>query len=146
MPLRKTHRKILTCTIGYILSVAFSPDGQSVLSAANDKTLLVRDVTTGRILHRFEGYVGSVLSVAFSPDGQSILARSGDNVLILWDVETGDIRRRFEGPRGCYALSRLKIIKYLRRSEQINPLPRMQDSMKIGKCLISKALSRSILI
>jgi WD40 repeat protein len=65
--------------------VAFTPDGQSILTGSVDKTakLWSRD---GRLLQTFTGHQASVTSVAFAPDGQSILTGSDDKTAKLWDL------------------------------------------------------------
>jgi outer membrane protein assembly factor BamB len=78
-------------------SVAFNPDGKTVLSGLQDGTLILWDMATGEPLRRFERHAGSVSSVAFSPDGRTALSGSFDRKLILWDVETGREIHRFEG-------------------------------------------------
>jgi WD40 repeat protein/DNA-binding SARP family transcriptional activator len=83
--------------LGWVNSVAFSPDGEAVLSGSADKTVVLWDVSTGEIIRRFEGHTAAVNSVAFSPDGQAVLSGSADTTLILWDIATGEIIRRFEG-------------------------------------------------
>jgi WD40 repeat protein len=78
---------------GYVNSVVFAPDGQTVLFAAYD-TLLFSDVQTGNTLHTFElhaAYGYFVVYFAFTPDGQTILAGTNDGTLRRWDVTTGDL-------------------------------------------------------
>ncbi len=79
-----------------ILSVTFSPDGTQILSGGYDGKIILWDIATGDIIHRFEEHSLTVYSVAFSPDGTQILSGSLDNQLILWDVETGNIIHRLE--------------------------------------------------
>jgi WD40 repeat protein len=88
-----------------ISSVAFSPDGRTVLSGG--ETLKLWDVTTGNGIREFAlesadaGIVDDLLGqrgppiwvVAFSPNGST--ACSGGKFLLLWDTETGTIKRRF---------------------------------------------------
>ena len=90
---------------GSVNSVAFSPDGQSVLSGACGRLrenqcirgeLILWDMMTGEVVRRFEGHTGKVNSVAFSPDGQMALSGSDDHTLIRWEVATGGILNRFE--------------------------------------------------
>jgi WD40 repeat protein len=81
----------------WVNGVAFSPDGQTALSASADETLILWDVATGSIMRRFEGHTGGVNAVAFSPDGKMALSGSDDGSLILWEVASGEILRRFEG-------------------------------------------------
>jgi WD40 repeat protein len=83
---------------GPVYSVAFSPDGRTVLSGGHEVKLWV--ITTGES-RGFAGHAASiVLSVAFSPDGRSALSGSSDETLKLWDVATGDESRRFRGHTG----------------------------------------------
>ncbi|CAG7845863.1 Uncharacterized WD repeat-containing protein alr2800, partial [Serendipita indica DSM 11827] len=73
-----------------VMSVAFSPDGQRIVSGSSDRTVRLWDVETGaQIGSPLEGHTDSVRSVAFSPDGQRIVSGSDDRTVRLWDVETG---------------------------------------------------------
>ena len=72
-----------------VLSVSFSPDGQTLASGGTDKTIRLWDVRTGDLLRTLTGHTGSVKSVAFSPDGKT-LASGGGGGIRLWDVRIGD--------------------------------------------------------
>jgi WD40 repeat protein len=79
------------------MSVAFSPDGQTLATGSNDKTVRLWHVTTARALRAFEGHPDGVRSVAFSPDGQTLATGSNDQTVRLWDVATCRALRAFEG-------------------------------------------------
>jgi WD40 repeat protein len=55
-------------------SVAYSSDGQHIVSASSDRTIRVWNAMTGEtVAGPFTGHTGWVKSVAFSPDDQHIL-------------------------------------------------------------------------
>lgn len=88
----------------YYLNAVFSPDGKSILAAANilkeGKTILW-DVATGRLIREYPVPPGGSGAVAFSPDGKTMLtAGTRDGILRLWDVETGEEIREFIGHTG----------------------------------------------
>jgi WD40 repeat protein len=80
-----------------VKSVAFSPDGNTVISGSSDSTIKLWNVQTGEEIRTFKGHSDKVYSVTFSPDGNTALSGSRDNTLKLWDIQTGKIIRTFRG-------------------------------------------------
>ena len=75
-----------------ILSVAFSPDGQTLASRGLSERVWLWDVSSGQQKAVLAGYTGRnnwVSSLAFSPDGRTLASGSVSTRIVLWDVETG---------------------------------------------------------
>jgi WD40 repeat protein len=83
--------------MGWVTSVAVTPDGQRVVSASHDRTLRVWDLETGHQLRKLEGHAGWVHAVAVTPDSHHGISGSGDQTLRVWDLESGQTLRTLEG-------------------------------------------------
>ena len=85
---------------GQVTSVAFSPDGNTVLTGSIDRTARLWETASGKLLATLEGHTGQVTSVAFSPDGKTVLTGSIDRTARLWDIASGKLLATLEGHAG----------------------------------------------
>src|SRR5690349_12945796 len=60
-----------------VASVAYSPDGKTLASGSQDKTIKLWDVATGKEQATLKGHTSAVMSVAYSPDGKTLASGSG---------------------------------------------------------------------
>ncbi|OBQ33703.1 MAG: hypothetical protein AN485_18045, partial [Anabaena sp. MDT14b] len=80
-----------------VISVAYSPDGQTLASGSDDNTIKLWNVNTGNLLQTLTGHSQQVRSVAYSPDGQTLASGSVDRTIKLWNVNTGNLLQTLKG-------------------------------------------------
>ncbi len=68
---------------GSVSDVFFLPDGQSFLSAGDQK-VVQWDVKTGRVLHTFTGHTVGGMGMALSHDGRRFITSSNDKTVKVW--------------------------------------------------------------
>jgi WD40 repeat protein len=80
-----------------ILDTVVTPDGRTIVSASNDRTLKVWDLATGKCKATLRGHAGGVWGVAVTPDGRTIISASKDRTLKVWDLATGKCKATLQG-------------------------------------------------
>jgi WD40 repeat protein len=69
-----------------VLSLAFLPDRDTLLSGSYDHTLREWETTSGRCLRIVQGYGMAFFDVAWSRDGRYLVGGGSDATLTLWSV------------------------------------------------------------
>jgi serine/threonine protein kinase len=69
-----------------VLAVAWSPDGRSLASAGEDRTVQVWSAFSGRDLFRYHNHADVVNSIGWSPDGKHIASAGADHTVQVWDA------------------------------------------------------------
>ncbi|MEO0434392.1 MAG: TIR domain-containing protein [Cyanobacteria bacterium J06656_5] len=80
-----------------INTVAFTPDGQRLISGSDDRTIRIWDLQGNPVGPPIEGHTDDVNAIAFSPDGQRFVSASRDQTLQLWDIDGSPVAGPFNG-------------------------------------------------
>ena len=83
-----------------VSSVAFSPDGQTLVTGSYDHTLRLWDQHGQPIGQPLQGDQDWVSAVAFSPDGQTIVSSGKEGKIRLWNRQGQPIGKPFQGQQG----------------------------------------------
>lgn len=73
-----------------IWTVAYAPDGQTIVSGGVDRYVRVWDIETGRLLRSLRGHTADIRALVFTPDGQTLASGSEDRTIRLWNPKTGE--------------------------------------------------------
>jgi WD repeat-containing protein 1 (actin-interacting protein 1) len=77
----------------YVYGVAFSPDGNQLVSVGGDRKILLYDGKTGEIKESIgegaDGHKGSIFGVSWSKDSTRLATACADRTVKIWDVEAG---------------------------------------------------------
>jgi WD40 repeat protein len=101
---------------GPVRTVAVTPDGRHLVSGADDKTIKLWSLQTGKEIRTLHEHSDSVSHVDVTHDGRFLVSSSWDASIILWDLDSGRCLHKLKGhgrlvrqvkttPSGRHALS-----------------------------------------
>jgi WD40 repeat protein len=76
----------LTGHKGRVNSVAFNPNGETIASGGDDRTIKIWS-KNGKLQLTIPAHDDEITSVVFSPDGQTIASGSDDKIVKLWNLK-----------------------------------------------------------
>ena len=89
-----------------IAAIAFSPDGQLIVTVSYDRTAKLWNPLTGKPLHTLQGHDHFIREAIFSPNSKLIATASRDNTAKLWNTQTEKCLRTLEGHTdGLYSVA-----------------------------------------
>src|SRR5438132_249976 len=80
-----------------VTSVALSDDGKHLVTGSWDKTAILWDTASGKLLQSFQGHPAGVNSVALTGDGKQVVTGFRDGTAILWEAASGKKVQTFQG-------------------------------------------------
>ncbi|MFX1447993.1 MAG: TIR domain-containing protein, partial [Promethearchaeota archaeon] len=78
-------------------SVAVSQSGKLAVSGLSNKSLIVWDLSSGKLIKTLKGHTDIISSVAFSPGGKYVASGSYDKTLLEWEINSGEIHWTLSG-------------------------------------------------
>lgn len=87
----------LTGHTNNVVSISYSPDGNSLASGSADNTLKIWNASTGILERTLTGHSDGIRSIRYRPDGNYLASASLDNTIRIWNLATGNVDKTFTG-------------------------------------------------
>ena len=88
----------------YVLTLAFSPNGQLLAAGDFGGTIRIWDVATQKAVAQLEGDTSGVYTLVFSPDGRTLASAGYHGLIKLWTVSDWTLQGTLENHGTAYSL------------------------------------------
>ncbi|MGJ3250240.1 MAG: NB-ARC domain-containing protein [Elainellaceae cyanobacterium] len=89
-----------TESFGVPLAIAFSPDGQHLVTGDAEGQVRIWNRLTGQLQHICKRHDGWIWAIAVSPDGTRVASGGDDQTIKVWNMRTGQCEQTLEGHVG----------------------------------------------
>jgi WD40 repeat protein len=80
-----------------IQSLAFSANGNFLISGSADQTAIIWNLETKEKLQTLSGHTGNITAVAFTSDSKRVVTASSDQTMRFWQVDDGELLKILKG-------------------------------------------------
>ncbi|MBD2666220.1 WD40 repeat-containing protein [Richelia sinica FACHB-800] len=77
----------------WVLSVAISPDCNTLVSGSADQTIKIWNLTNGKLTKTLNGHSSWVNAVSISKDGNTLVSGSSDKTIKTWNLQSGQLNK-----------------------------------------------------
>jgi WD40 repeat protein len=78
-------------------ALEFAPEGRVIACAGSDRTITLRETSSGQVLRTLRGQSADVTALGFSPDGRRIASGGSDGTVFIWEVASDDSPKTLHG-------------------------------------------------
>jgi WD40 repeat protein len=110
-------------------TIAFSPDGKTLVSGGHDHAVRIWDLATGKQKLHGDEPCASAVAAHFTPDGKHVVIGTRDHWVRVWDAQTGTLVRRIGRDDYLTTLSRLQ-------AAAVSPDGRLVATAHDGDCAL----------
>jgi WD40 repeat protein len=89
--------RVLPDGIGGAASLAFSPDGATLVSANFDNDVRIWKTQSGELVRKIEDLTGAMFASAFTPNGSELVMGGLDETVYILDAKTYALKRTLKG-------------------------------------------------
>lgn len=86
---------------GSIDQIALAPDGKTALTGCTQGSIVLWNLETEALIHRFQYSEDRIAALTFSPDGKRAVSGNRVGWICEWDLENGQSIRSFQGHSDC---------------------------------------------
>jgi WD40 repeat protein/serine/threonine protein kinase len=108
------NAQVFTGHLASVNSLVWSPKGNLIASASDDRTVQIFDATTGQRQIVYNGHAQEVATVAWSPNGNLIATGGQDSTVQIWEAATGKL-----------------VFTYKKHTDRVNALSWAKDNQRL---------------